>query len=125
VPCCIDQGVGVIPWSPLARGLLTGKKTSKTSMRKNNDALAKEIYYREEDQPVIEGVEKLAKETGHKPAQIALAWILQRPGITAPIIGASKVNHIDDAVTALEIQLSEKQVKALEAPYKPHPILGH
>ena len=125
IPCCIDQGVGVIPWSPLARGLLTGKKTSKTSIRKDNDALAKDIYYRDEDTPVIEGVENMAKETGIKPAQIALAWILQRAGITAPIIGASKTHHINDAVAALDVELSAEQVEQLEAPYKPHPILGH
>lgn len=125
IPCCLDQGVGVIPWSPLARGLLTGKKTSETSIRKDNDALAKEIYYRDEDKPVIEAVENLAKESGHKPAQIALAWILQRAGVTAPIIGASKTHHIDDAVAALDVQLTPKQVQQLEAPYKPHPILGH
>ena len=125
IPCCIDQGVGVIPWSPLARGLLTGKKTSETSIRKDNDALAKDIYYRDEDTPVIEGVENMAKETGIKPAQIALAWILQRAGITAPIIGASKTHHIDDAVAALDVELTAEQVEQLEAPYKPHPILGH
>ena len=125
IPCCIDQGVGVIPWSPLARGLLTGKKTSETSIRKDNDALAKEIYYRDEDQPVIDAVDAVANETGHKPAQIALAWILQRAGVTAPIIGASKMHHIGDAVAALDVKLTEEQVEQLEAPYKPHPILGH
>jgi aryl-alcohol dehydrogenase-like predicted oxidoreductase len=125
IPCCIDQGVGVIPWSPLARGLLTGKKTTETSIRKDNDALAKDMYYKEEDQAVIDAVENLANESGHKPAHIALAWILQRQGITAPIIGASKTHHIDDAVAALDVKLTEEQIASLEAAYRPHPILGH
>src|SRR5712691_9197108 len=124
---CKDQGIGLIPWSPLARGFLTGRykrgKTPSTSRYKTDKYFA-ERFFRPEDFDVVERVEEVAKEKEATTAQIALAWLLHK-GVNAPIIGATKVEHLEDAVGALEIQLSDDEMKRLEEPYKIHRILGH
>lgn len=128
IPYCLEEGVGLLPWSPLARGFLTGSRrrgARDATPREQGDAYAHEWYYRDEDYDVVDAVVALAKERGLPPSQIALAWVLSRPGVTAPIIGASKLNHIDDAVAALDIKLSEADRARLERPYRLHPVLGH
>jgi aryl-alcohol dehydrogenase (NADP+) len=127
-PFCVAEGVGLLPWSPLARGFLTGSRkrgARDASPREKGDSYAHEMYYRDEDYDVVDAVVTVAKERGVPPAQIALAWLLSRPGVTAPIIGASKLQHLDDAVAALNIDLSDVERARLEQPYKPHPVLGH
>ncbi|OLD34572.1 MAG: hypothetical protein AUI50_05880 [Crenarchaeota archaeon 13_1_40CM_2_52_14] len=127
IPLCKDQGIGLIPWSPLARGFLTGRykrgKTPGTSRYKTDKYFA-ERFFRPEDFDVVERAEEIAKEKGVTPAQIALAWLLHK-GVNAPIIGATKLEHIDEAVGSLDIQLSADDMKTLEDPYKTHRILGH
>jgi 1-deoxyxylulose-5-phosphate synthase len=127
IPLCKDQGIGLIPWSPLARGFLTGSykrgKTPTTSRYKTDKYFA-ERFFRPEDFDVVEGAEEVAKEKGATTAQIALAWLLHK-GVNAPIIGATKVEHIDEAVGSLDIQLTNDDMKKLEEPYKTHRILGH
>ncbi len=128
IPQCIDQGVGLIPWSPLARGLLTGSRTrdkSGATARAKSDQMAHDMYYNDGDFEIIDRVAKLAEQHGVTMAQMALAWMLQKPGITAPIIGASKMPHLEQAVGALDVQLSDEDVAFLEEPYVPHTILGH
>ncbi len=128
VPLCIDQGVGVIPWSPLARGFLAGnrKRGGKApTKRANSDDFAQHLYYQPQDFDIVDRVVALANQRGVSAAQIALAWLLHKPGITAPIIGASKMHHLEEAVAATEINLSEEEIKQLEELYQPHPILGH
>ncbi|CAM4140201.1 aldo/keto reductase [Nocardia ninae] len=127
IPLCRDQGVGIIPWSPLARGLLTGSRErggGQTTVRSGTDPIA-DAMYTDEDFDVVDAVRKVAAERDLPPAQIALAWLLGRPGVTAPIIGATKTKHLEDAVAAVPIRLSEKEIAALQAPYRPHPVLGH
>lgn len=127
-PLCLDQGVGLIPWSPLARGFLTGKRRVRgegPTTRARTDDFMHALYYEDDDFAVLEQVTAIAEERQAKPAQIALAWLLQRPGMAAPIIGASKMPHLEEAVEALEIKLEASEVERLEAPYKPHPVLGH
>jgi len=128
IPYCIHSGVGVIPWSPLARGFLAGNRTRAKggeTMRSKTDAYGHSLYYTDDDFQVVDCVEAVAKERGVKPAQIALAWILHKPSITAPIIGASKMYQLDEAIAALEIRLTDEEIAALESPYQPHPVLGH
>jgi aryl-alcohol dehydrogenase (NADP+) len=128
VPLCIDQGVGVVPWSPLARGFLVGNRTRDKegpTTRAKSDALAQEYYFQPRDFDVLERVIQLADGHGVTPAQIALAWLLNKPGITGPVVGASKMYHLEEAVAAVEIKLSEEEMAFLEEPYQPHPILGH
>jgi aryl-alcohol dehydrogenase (NADP+) len=126
IPACIDQGIGLIPWSPGARGFLGRKRdNSNETARSKTDQYAHEMYYRDEDFDVAERTQQVAAERGVTPTQIALAWILNKPHITAPIIGASKIDHLDQAIAALEIKLSAEEVARLEEPYRPHPILGH
>lgn len=127
IPFCRDQGIGLIPWSPLARGFLTGRyKRGKSpdSTRYRTDKYFAERYNRPEDYDVVETTEEIAKEKGVTPAQIALAWLLHK-GVNAPIIGATKVSQVEEAVGALDVNLSEDDVKRLEEPYKPHRIIGH
>ncbi|HEV2720481.1 MAG TPA: aldo/keto reductase [Thermoanaerobaculia bacterium] len=128
IPMCIDEGVGVIPWSPLARGFLAGNrgrdKGGETS-RSQTDDYAHRMYYSDDDFHVVDRVVELAKTRGVTPAQIALAWILHKPGVTAPIIGASKMPQLEQALGALEITLSDDEIKVLEEPYRPHATLGH
>jgi aryl-alcohol dehydrogenase-like predicted oxidoreductase len=127
IPLCLDQGVGLIPWSPLARGMLAGTRErggERTTVRAGSDPYAEELYG-EEDFDVVEAVRAVAGERGLPQARIALAWLLGKPAVTAPIVGATKVSHLDDAIAAVDVTLSEEEVARLEAPYRPHPILGH
>ena len=126
-PLCREEGIGLIPWSPLARGFLTGKYTrSETpqSKRYQSDRYLSERYFTREDFEVLDAVVSLAKEKGVTPAQISLAWLL-RKGVTAPIIGATKTKHVEEAVKALEVKLEPDEMARLEAGYKPHPVIGH
>jgi aryl-alcohol dehydrogenase-like predicted oxidoreductase len=133
VPLCKEEGVALIPWSPLARGFLTGKyKRGETpkGLRYETDGPDKghsylaERYFKPEDFDVVEAVEALAREKGVSPPQIAIAWLLHK-GVTAPIVGATKVAHIEEAVGAIGVKLSSDDMNRLEAPYKPHPVIGH
>ncbi len=127
LPLCKDQNIAVIPWSPLARGLLTGKRTKGggETERARTDAFGKSIYTRDDDFNISNLVNELAQEKGVPNAQIALAWLLSKSIITAPIIGASKPGHLEDAAGALSVKLSEDEIKKLEDLYGPHPVLGH
>jgi 1-deoxyxylulose-5-phosphate synthase len=128
IPFCIDQGVGLIPWSPLARGFLAGNRDAQSkgeTTRAKTDDFAHKMYYQPSDFTVVDRLGEIAKKRNLSNAQIALAWILQQPGVTAPIIGASKMKHLDEAIAALEIKLTDEELKALCEPYTPHPILGH
>ena len=130
IPLCISEGVGLIPWSPLARGFLAGNrkpddKQCAETTRAKSDEYAHGLYYRDSDFNVVDRVTEVAQARGVKNAQIALAWILSRPGITAPIIGASKAYQLEDALGALSIKLTPEEITRLEEPYQPHPILGH
>jgi aryl-alcohol dehydrogenase-like predicted oxidoreductase len=128
LPLCRSEGIGVIPWSPLARGFLSGNRSrqnwGKTS-RAKSDEFAHEMYYQESDFTVVERVIEIAEQRGVTPSQIALAWLLHQPGVTAPIIGASQMTHLEQDVAAIEIDLSEEELGLLGEPYQPHPILGH
>ncbi|MEZ5996865.1 MAG: aldo/keto reductase [Hyphomonadaceae bacterium] len=125
LPLCRDQGVGVIPWSPLARGRLTRAPQEKTE-RSETDRFGRYLYRKTEDadRAVIERVGEIAAERGLPRAQIALAWLLQKPGVTAPIIGATKLSQLDDAITAVDVVLSADEAARLEEPYAPHPVAG-
>ena len=122
IPLCVAEGVGIIPWSPLARGLL-GR--SETTARQKTDEFGKRLYGSEGDAAVVAEVEALAREKDVSPARIALAWILGAPGVTAPIIGTTKLEHVEEAVASLDLVLSPEERNRLEAPYLPHPVLGH
>jgi 1-deoxyxylulose-5-phosphate synthase len=128
IPLCRDQGIGLIPWSPLARGFLAGNRRrgdfGETSRAKTDD-YAQKMYYHDSDFAVVERVGQIAAKRGVSHAQVALAWILAQPGITAPIIGASKPHHLDDALAALSLKLDADELKSLAEPYQPHPVLGH
>ncbi len=126
-PLCDSEGVGLIPWSPLARGLLAGSRQAKTT-RARTDDFATKLYGKEtaaSDQRIIARVEELARERGIPPAQVALAWLLHKPGLVAPIVGASKPHHLDDALAAPGVKLSAEEIARLEEPYIPHAIAGH
>lgn len=128
IPLCRDQGVGLIPWSPLARGFLAGNRRREDygeTVRAKTDPFAHSMYYRDADFQVVDRVVELAARAGHKPAQLALAWLLNKPDVDAPIIGATKPHHLEDAEIALDIKLSHEENQYLEEPYVPHPILGH
>jgi aryl-alcohol dehydrogenase-like predicted oxidoreductase len=128
IPQCIDQGVGVIPWSPLARGVLTGNRTrtgERRTTRANSDAFGDTLYNFPHDFDVVEAAAEVAADRGIPPAQVALAWLLHRPGVTAPIIGATRPGHMDDALAAEQLELSRQEMARLEEPYRPHPVLGH
>ena len=125
---CIEEGVGLIPWSPLARGFLAGNRTKDKSgetKRAKSDDYAQAMYFKQSDFAVLERVIELAEKRGVTPAQIALAWLLHQPGVAAPIIGATKLPHLEQAVKALEIELRQEDLEHLEEPYVPHPVLGH
>jgi aryl-alcohol dehydrogenase (NADP+) len=127
IPLCLDEGVGVIPWSPLARGFLAGNRNAETrgeTIRAKTDGFAQRLYYRPSDFTVVDRLTEIAKNRGVQNAQVALAWILTKPGVSSPIIGASKLPQLDQAITALEVHLDESEIKALEEPYEPHPVLG-
>jgi len=127
LPLCRAEGVGVIPWSPLARGLLAGNRRAvrdADTVRAKTDEYASHLYD-ESDFAVVDRVVEVAKERGVPPARVALAWLIGRPGVTAPIVGASKPHHLEDALAALDLVLTPEEVKRLEEPYKPHPVRGH
>ena len=128
IPLCIDQGIAVIPWSPLARGFLAGNRTPDKggeTKRSKSDEYAHTMYYADDDFAVADRVGELAERLGYARAQIALAWMLHKPGITSPIVGASKMPHLEQAVQALEITLTPEDIAYLEEPYQPHKVLGH
>src|SRR3954469_11213934 len=128
IPLCLDQGVGVIPWSPLARGVLAGNRTrsgEKRTARAGSDQFADYLYAQPTDFDVVDRVAEVAAERGVPSAQVALAWLLGKPGVTAPIVGATKLEHLEDALAAAELALSDDEVARLEEPYVPHPVLGH
>jgi aryl-alcohol dehydrogenase-like predicted oxidoreductase len=137
IPLCLDQKIGCIPWSPLARGFLTGNrkrgdeqkapegKSNAETTRARTDDFAHNLYYRDSDFTVVDRLLEIAAQRHAKPAQVALAWILSRPAVSAPIIGASKLYQLEDALTALQLKLTDDEIKRLEEPYEPHPILGH
>ena len=123
LPLCEAEGIGVIPWSPLARGFLAGNRRDKADTeRARTDDIAHRLYYAESDFRIVDQVAALAREGGVSPAQVALAWVLNRPGITAPIVGASKMEQLDQAVAALDITLSAEDLRRLEDPYEPHTV---
>ncbi|HWX55871.1 MAG TPA: aldo/keto reductase [Verrucomicrobiae bacterium] len=124
VPLCRAEGIGLLPWSPLARGLLAGSRKAAT-LRSKVDDYAHQMYPVDGDNRVIDAVERLATQRGVPPAQVALAWLLHKPGVTAPIIGATKPHHLEDAVAAISVKLTEEEITALESVYAPHPVLGH
>jgi aryl-alcohol dehydrogenase (NADP+) len=127
IPLCVEEGIGVIPWSPLARGFLAGnrKRGRRTAtIREETDKYGHDLYYSDADYDVADRVVEVAKARGVAPAQVALAWLLHKPAVTAPIIGATKLEQLDQAVDALSITLSPEEIQRLEAVYVPHPILG-
>ena len=126
IPLCIDQGIGLIPWSPMARGFFARNSKSGTeTTRYRTDGFFKELYGREDDFLVANRAEEVAKERGLTSSQIALAWVLSKPHIASPIIGSSKIEHFDQAIAALDIKLTEDEIKRLEEFYQPHLVLGH
>jgi len=128
IPFCIEEGVGVIPWSPLARGVLAGTRTrdgARLTTRAGGDPFTDYLYNQPTDFDVVERVAEIAAERGVPPAQIGLAWLLHKPGVTAPIVGATKEQHLKDALAAAQLKLSDEEIARLEQPYVPHPVLGH
>jgi len=127
LPLCREEGIGVIPWSPLARGFLAGnrrKDEAASTTRSKNDEFAQALYYTDADFAVAARVSEIAARRGVKPTQVALAWLLSRPGLTAPIVGASKLEQLDELIDALALTLSAEECALLEEPYQPHPVLG-
>jgi aryl-alcohol dehydrogenase (NADP+) len=132
LPLCREEGLGVLPWSPLARGFLTGNRRrgdataeGAATTRAKSDDYAHRLYYREDDFAIVDRVVALAGRRGVAPAQVALAWLLRQDGVTAPIVGATRMEHLDQALAALEIELDAEECAHLEEPYQPHPVLGH
>ncbi len=128
IPLCIDQKIGLIPWSPMARGFFAGNRSrggGGETTRAKTDPFADNLYFREEDFTVADRAWEVAKAHGVTGSQVALAWVLSKPYVSAPIIGASKMEHLDQALAALDIKLNEEEIKRLEELYQPHPILGH
>jgi aryl-alcohol dehydrogenase (NADP+) len=128
IPLCREEGIGVIPWSPLARGFLAGNRRKEDfgeTVRSKTDPFAHGLYYQPADFAVVDRVGEIARARGVPNAQVALAWMLQQPGVTAPIVGASKMQHLEDAVAALSLKLDERELQALAEPYQPHQVLGH
>jgi aryl-alcohol dehydrogenase-like predicted oxidoreductase len=127
IPQCLDMGVGVVPWSPLARGLLAGSRTSsgeRLTTRSNTDPFLDSLYRPDLDVPVIERAAEVAAERGISSAQVGLSWLLHKPGVTAPIVGATKLAHVEDALAAEALSLSDDEIQRLEKPYVPHPVSG-
>ena len=127
-PLCRSEGIGLIPWSPLARGFLAGNRRRDDwgeTTRSRSDDFAQKMYYQDADFTVVERVSEIAERRGVSNAQVALAWLLSKPGVTAPIIGASKMRHLDDALASLSLQLSQEDLRRLDEPYQPHPVLSH
>jgi aryl-alcohol dehydrogenase-like predicted oxidoreductase len=127
IPLCLDQGVGIIPWSPLARGWLAGnhgRGGERRTVRAGNDPLAEEMY-RDDDLDIVDAAAKIAAERDRPTAQVALAWLLSRPGVTAPIVGATRIDHLDDAIGAVELTLTDDETTRLDKTYRLHRVLGH
>jgi len=127
IPQCLDMGVGCIPWSPLARGLLAGNRTrdgQRLTTRASSDPFGDSLYS-EQDFDVVDATKEVAEGKGVSAAQVALAWLLRKPGVTAPIVGATKLSHLEDAIASVDVDLSEDEVAALEKPYRPHAVSGH
>jgi aryl-alcohol dehydrogenase (NADP+) len=127
IPLCVDQGIGIIPWSPLARGFLAGNRTAQKSgetTRSKSDEFAHLMYYQPEDFAIVDRVKTVAASIGKTMPQVALAWMLSKPYITAPIVGASRLSHLEQAVEAVSITLDAGQIRMLEEPYRPHPVKG-
>ncbi len=130
MPLCQAEGVGIIPWSPLARGFLAGRRRSSAdawgdTTRARTDDFAHRLYYTEADFAIVDRVVELATRHGVPPARIALAWILRQSGVSAPIVGVTRLQHLDDAVAALDLELDDEECTSLEELYTPHPVLGH
>jgi aryl-alcohol dehydrogenase-like predicted oxidoreductase len=128
IPQCLDQGVAVIPWSPLARGLLAGNRTrdgERLTTRAHTDAFGDVLYKPETDFAVVDRAVEVAERRGVPSAQVSLAWLLGKPGVTAPIVGATKLEHLEDALAAEKLTLSESEISELEEPYVPHAVSGH
>lgn len=128
IPFCLDEGVGLIPWSPLARGYLTGSRTRDSesqTLRAGSDAFADSMYGSAADFDVVERLISVANDLGLPPVQISLAWLLSKPGVASPIIGSTKIRHLEEAVKAVEINLDADIIEKLEEPYAPHSVLGH
>jgi len=127
MPLCEDEGIGVIPWSPLARGMLAGTRSKlgdDSTSRSSSDGLDQILYDQPSDWEVVDAVKKVAAKRGEPAARVALAWLLSKPAVTAPIVGATKLAHLDDAIAAAEIELSPEEIAILEAPYRAHPVKG-
>lgn len=128
IPLCRAEGIGLIPWSPLARGFLAGNRRKENygeTLRARTDDYAHAMYYQDSDFDVVARVSEIASRRGVSNARVALAWVLQQPGVTSPIVGASKMSHLDDAVAALDLQLDDAELAALSEPYRPHQVFGH
>ena len=128
LPLCAEEGIGVLPWSPLARGLLAGSRKNagdkEATARAASDEYARNLYDHPSDDAVIEAVKSVAAARGLPPAAVALAWLLTRPAVTAPIVGATKLEHLETALSALDVTLTRDEIGALEAPYRPHAVRG-
>jgi aryl-alcohol dehydrogenase (NADP+) len=127
IPFCIEEGIGVIPWSPLARGFLAGnrKRGEKTaSLRDRHDTWGHTLYVADEDYDVVDRVVEVAARKGVKPIQVALSWIVNKPGVTAPIVSATKLEQLDQLVEGLSVELTPDEIAAVEAPYVPHRVIG-
>ena len=128
IPLCRHEGIGVTPWSPLARGFVAGNRRPEDfgeTVRAKTDEYGHKLYYQPSDFAVVDRLSEVARRRGLSNTQVALAWLLHQPGVTAPIIGASKLEHLEDAVAALKVNLDARELKALSEPYQPHPVLGH
>jgi 1-deoxyxylulose-5-phosphate synthase len=121
-PLCADQGIGVIPWSPLARGRLT-RDWDETSARSETDGFARALYH-DDDRRIVDAVAEIASQLGVPRAQVALAWVMRNPVVSAPIVGATKPHHLTDAIAAIDVRLSDEEVRTLEQPYAPRPVAG-
>jgi aryl-alcohol dehydrogenase-like predicted oxidoreductase len=127
IPLCLDQQVGLLPWSPLARGLLAGGVSptgERQTTRGSTDPFLQSLYRPDLDLPVIERASQVAAERDVSSAQVGLAWLLHKPGVTAPIVGATRLEHLEDALAAEQLELSDEEIARLEAPYVPHPVSG-
>jgi len=127
IPLCLDQGIAIIPWSPLARGFLAGNRQRgerNASLREQNDGYGHSLYYADADYKVADRVVEVAKKKGVLPIQVALAWVLSKPGITAPIVSATKIEQLDQLVAGQSVTLTADEARALEEPYQPHQVLG-
>jgi aryl-alcohol dehydrogenase-like predicted oxidoreductase len=127
IPQCLDQGVGIVPWSPLARGLLAGTVTAsgqQRTTRARTDPFLHSLYRPDLDLPVIDRAAEIAAQRGVSTAQVALSWLLHKPGVTAPIAGATRLEHLEDALAAEQLSLSDEELARLEEPYVPHPVSG-